>query len=156
VGNVIYITYLWVPISYYYPPMGIPTRWVSNLPTGYVRSLIVSEQSAVLNQYPNQSIGANHMDMTKFSGKNDVGYQRVVNRVHDLVELMNSTQATDISQGEPLSESGQKPLQVGNLEPACSVPERRVPPNQPISNTVSGPAFAIGSQNVQGALNIST
>jgi hypothetical protein len=37
---------------------------------------IVTQQSAVLNQFPCQSIAANHMDMTKFSGKNDDGYQR--------------------------------------------------------------------------------
>lgn len=45
---------------------------------------IVSEDSAVLKQYPNQSIAANHMDMTKFSGKNDDGYQKILNRVQDV------------------------------------------------------------------------
>ncbi|TVY27675.1 Vegetative incompatibility protein HET-E-1 [Lachnellula hyalina] len=41
----------------------------------------MSEQSAVLSQYPNQSIPANHMDIAKFSGRNDEEYQRVLNRV---------------------------------------------------------------------------
>jgi len=108
--------------------------------------IIVSEQSAVLNQYPNQSIAANHMDMTKFSGRNDVGYQSVLSRVHDYVELMNSTAAT---------ESGQNPPRVGNLDRAASsIPEREDPPNQTISNTGSGTAIGIGSQNVQGGFHI--
>jgi hypothetical protein len=62
--------------------------------------IIVSEQSAVLSGYPNRSIAANHIDMTRFSGKNDIGYQRVLSRVHDYVELMNSISATDTSQEE--------------------------------------------------------
>jgi hypothetical protein len=49
---------------------------------------IVTQQSAVLNQFPCQSIAANHMDMTKFSGKNDDGYQRVLGRVRDFTDLM--------------------------------------------------------------------
>ncbi|PMD59029.1 uncharacterized protein K444DRAFT_531235 [Hyaloscypha bicolor E] len=118
--------------------------------------IIVSEQSAVLNQYPNQSIGANHMDMTKFSRRNDVGYQRVLNRLHDLVELMDSTPATDTSQREPLSESGQNAAQVGSLEPPGSVPERGVPPTQAISSTGSGTAIGIGSQNVYGGFNVTS
>ncbi|TVY39476.1 Vegetative incompatibility protein HET-E-1 [Lachnellula subtilissima] len=52
--------------------------------------IIVSEQSAVLSQYPNQSISANHMDLAKFSGRNDEGYQRVLNRVQDNIEMMDS------------------------------------------------------------------
>jgi len=43
--------------------------------------IIMSEKSAVLSQYPNQSIPANHMDIAKFSGRNDEEYQRVLNRV---------------------------------------------------------------------------
>jgi pimeloyl-ACP methyl ester carboxylesterase len=118
--------------------------------------VIVPEQSAVLNQYPNQSIGANHMDMTKFSGRNDVGYQRVLNRVHDLVELMTSAPASDRSQREPLSESSQNPPRVGNLEPDSSVPERGVSLNQTINSTSSGAAIGIGNQNVQGDFHIRT
>ena len=52
--------------------------------------LIVSEQSAVLSQYPNQSIAANHLEMTKFSGRNDDGYQRVLSRVQDYIEVMEA------------------------------------------------------------------
>jgi hypothetical protein len=117
--------------------------------------VIVSEQSAVLNQYPNQSIDANHMDMTKFSGKNDVGYRRVMNRVRDLVELMNSTLATGASQREHLSESDQNAAQLGNLEPASSVAELGVAPTQAI-NTSSGTAIGIGSQNVYGGFNVTS
>lgn len=52
--------------------------------------IIVPEQSAVLSQYPNQSIAANHMDMTKFRGRNDDGYQKVLSRILDYMDLMNS------------------------------------------------------------------
>ena len=51
---------------------------------------IVPEHSAVLSQYSSQSIGANHMDMTKFGGKNDDGYQKVLNRVRDNLEQIES------------------------------------------------------------------
>lgn len=108
---------------------------------------IVPEQSAVLNQYPNQSIGANHMDMTKFSARNDVGYQRVLNRVHDIVELMTSAPATGISQREPLSESGQ------TAPPAGSAPGVGVS-SQTINQSNSGSGSAMG--NVQGSVHIRT
>ena len=55
--------------------------------------LIVPEQSATLAQYPNQSIAANHMDMTKFVGKNDDGYQKVLNRVRDILESIGFSTA---------------------------------------------------------------
>jgi hypothetical protein len=53
--------------------------------------VIVPEQSATLSQYPNQSIFANHMDMTKFTGMNDEGYQKVLSTVQDNIEVMESS-----------------------------------------------------------------
>ncbi|KAH7073935.1 Alpha/Beta hydrolase protein [Paraphoma chrysanthemicola] len=38
---------------------------------------IVPKTSAILREYPHESIHANHSDMTKFSGKGDSGYIRV-------------------------------------------------------------------------------
>ncbi|KAH6682506.1 hypothetical protein B0J14DRAFT_632218 [Halenospora varia] len=43
--------------------------------------IIMPENSAALFQYPKQIIAADHRDMTKFSGKNDSGYQEVLGRV---------------------------------------------------------------------------
>ena len=119
---------------------------------------IVPQESAVLNQYPNQSIGANHMDMTRFSGRNDAGYQRILNRVRDIVELGIFPAAIEIdrSQSEPLGISGQSPLLLGNHEPVNDAPEQRVPPNHTVNTTSSGPASAIGSQSMQGGFNIRT
>lgn len=113
--------------------------------------IIVPEQSAVLNQYPNQSIGANHMDMTRFNGRNDVGYQRVLNRVHDLVELMTSAPATSISPREPLVESGQNQPRVVDREPATSSAPGMGVHSQTItqSNTGSGPVIGNLQGNVQ-------
>ncbi|KFX87806.1 hypothetical protein V490_08006 [Pseudogymnoascus sp. VKM F-3557] len=48
--------------------------------------VIVPERSATLSQYSNQSIAANHMDMTKFSGPNDDGYQSVLGQMHNMIE----------------------------------------------------------------------
>ncbi|KFY69329.1 hypothetical protein V496_00331 [Pseudogymnoascus sp. VKM F-4515 (FW-2607)] len=50
--------------------------------------VIVPEYSATLSQYPNQSIAANHMDMTRFSGMKDEGYQKVLSRIQDTIEVM--------------------------------------------------------------------
>lgn len=116
--------------------------------------IIVSEQSAVLHGYSNQSIPANHMDMTKFSGRNDAGYRRVLNRLRDWMELMDSATATDMDQ-EPIG-SGQTSPRVGNPEAGGdSVPGHGVPLHQTIRSTGSGPAIGIGTQNVEGGFNIS-
>lgn len=53
--------------------------------------IIVPEHSAALSQYSNQSIAANHKDMTKFSGKRDGGYQKVLSRVKDNIEGIESS-----------------------------------------------------------------
>ncbi|KFY29287.1 hypothetical protein V493_02440 [Pseudogymnoascus sp. VKM F-4281 (FW-2241)] len=53
--------------------------------------VIVPERSATLSQYSNQSIAANHMDMTKFSGTNDDGYQSVLGQIRITIEEMNSS-----------------------------------------------------------------
>jgi pimeloyl-ACP methyl ester carboxylesterase len=55
---------------------------------------IVPEASAVLPQYPNQSIAGNHMDMVRFSGSRDGGYQKVLNRMEDIVERIDAERAT--------------------------------------------------------------
>ncbi|OBT58021.1 hypothetical protein VE04_02531 [Pseudogymnoascus sp. 24MN13] len=54
--------------------------------------VIVPEYSATLSQYPNQSIAANHMDMTRFSGTKDEGYQKVLSRVQDTIEMMEPSE----------------------------------------------------------------
>ncbi|KFY39182.1 hypothetical protein V495_06100 [Pseudogymnoascus sp. VKM F-4514 (FW-929)] len=56
--------------------------------------LIVSQESATLSQYPNQSIAANHMDMTKFSGRKDMGYQKVLSRLQNNIEVIKSSSAS--------------------------------------------------------------
>ncbi|EPE34666.1 alpha/beta-Hydrolase [Glarea lozoyensis ATCC 20868] len=54
---------------------------------------IVPESSAVLGQFQNQSINANHSDMVKFSGEYDGGYQSVLSRVLDIVEYIDAKAA---------------------------------------------------------------
>jgi pimeloyl-ACP methyl ester carboxylesterase len=53
--------------------------------------VIVPERSATISQYSNQSIAANHMDMTKFSGPNDDGYQSVLGQMHNMIEEIKSS-----------------------------------------------------------------
>ncbi len=51
---------------------------------------IVPQDSAILPQYPNTSIHANHTDMTKFSGPNDAGYIAVSSVLRDWVEELGT------------------------------------------------------------------
>jgi hypothetical protein len=53
--------------------------------------VIVPGRSATMSQYSNQSIAANHMDMTKFSGTGDDGYQSVLSRMHSMIEDMKAS-----------------------------------------------------------------
>jgi len=50
---------------------------------------IVPRQSAILPEYPNDSIHQNHSDMTKFSGKADPGYVRVRGQLWLWVDAIN-------------------------------------------------------------------
>ncbi|KFY18040.1 hypothetical protein V492_00187 [Pseudogymnoascus sp. VKM F-4246] len=73
--------------------------------------LIVPEHSAALSQYSNQSINANHSDMTKFTGRIDAGYQRVLSRVKDNIEVMkasNTLPAPDNLETHPDDEKRKK------------------------------------------------
>ncbi|OBT81773.1 hypothetical protein VE02_09662 [Pseudogymnoascus sp. 03VT05] len=54
--------------------------------------VIVPESSATLSQYPNQSTAANHMDMMRFSGAKDEGYQKVLSRLQDTIEMMEPSE----------------------------------------------------------------
>jgi hypothetical protein len=42
----------------------------------------VEDYSAILPQYPSQSIPANHIEMTKFSARNAAGYQAVIGQLN--------------------------------------------------------------------------
>ena len=42
---------------------------------------IVPSHSAILSAYQNKSIHGNHMDMTKFTGRNDAGYDSVKGQI---------------------------------------------------------------------------
>lgn len=97
---------------------------------------IVDEHSAALSQYPNQSIAANHMDMTKFSGRNDDGYQKVLGRLGDIIEWSDALIVTERNT-EPSNDSGQDLRQS----------EARQWTSGAISNSGSGAAFSIGQQN---------
>lgn len=113
--------------------------------------VIVPEFSAVLGQYPNQSIGANHMDMTKFSGKVDSGYQMVLGRLYDNIEWIDSLVPNETSKKPPMESdlnSGQP--QVGRS--GATVHDHGA--NQTFTSSGSGVALGIGQQNVQGGFHI--
>ncbi|TVY19242.1 Vegetative incompatibility protein HET-E-1 [Lachnellula arida] len=98
---------------------------------------IVPEHSAVLNQYPNHGIAANHMDMTKFSGDNDSEYAKVLGRLRDNIDLINSPNPS-------------KRIKLSEVPGAA---EYEIGANQRVSNTGSGIGM-IGQQNVQGGFHM--
>jgi hypothetical protein len=52
----------------------------------------VTPDSAVIPGYNSTTIPANHMNMTKFSTKNDVGYERILGRLIDWIsEIEDAT-----------------------------------------------------------------
>jgi hypothetical protein len=118
--------------------------------------IIVPEQFVVLSQYPCQSIAANHMGMTKFTGKSDEGYQRVLGRVQDYLELIKlpaanpkaiPTSATDHLESEQ--------VQLGNAKsPANSSSQPAFIGGQTINSTGGGTAIGIGNQHVEGGIHI--
>lgn len=61
---------------------------------------IVPTESAVLRQYPNNSIDANHMDMTKFGGGNDAGYSSVRGVLKEWLKLLEQTNKENSSIAE--------------------------------------------------------
>ena len=68
--------------------------------------LIFSTQLRSANTLTKQGIAANHMDMTKFSGKNDDGYQKVLGRLRDNIEWIDSLipvkKSTELSKSSKL------------------------------------------------------
>lgn len=60
--------------------------------------MIVPKDSAIFQQYPNTSIHANHMDMTKFSDANDPGYCSVRGILQDWIGSLNAERAASIAQ----------------------------------------------------------
>ncbi|TVY36127.1 Vegetative incompatibility protein [Lachnellula occidentalis] len=83
---------------------------------------IVPEHSAALDQYPNQSIAANHMDMTKFSGKLDSGYNKVLGRLYDNIEWISSAIPNETVEASQVRRA----------------PEYEIGANQQVSNTGDG------------------
>ncbi|TVY82815.1 Protein SERAC1 [Lachnellula suecica] len=53
--------------------------------------VIVPDYSATLAQYANQGIAADHINMVKFTGKNDEGYQKVSKLVQRMIKKMISS-----------------------------------------------------------------
>jgi tRNA A37 threonylcarbamoyladenosine biosynthesis protein TsaE len=55
---------------------------------------VVTPEYAIIPGYNSTTIPANHMDMTKFANKTEVGYQRVLGRLMDWVSGIESTDGT--------------------------------------------------------------
>ncbi|KAL2067296.1 hypothetical protein VTL71DRAFT_1720 [Oculimacula yallundae] len=66
---------------------------------GFGTGFIVDKHSAVLAQYPNSGINSNHVDMTKFTGRDDDNYQKVLGRLWHCMELLSA--AEDGSEPHP-------------------------------------------------------
>ena len=129
---------------------------------------VVPEQSAVLSQYPNQSIAGNHRDMTRFSGRQDSGYQRVFSRIQSIKrqftriptiqyppsDAMHVPTTLGVSQEE---QYGRSPSTDG-IQGASSVIYKmpsQLSMSEPVYNT-SGYGEGVTVGNIQGNLNMCT
>jgi hypothetical protein len=62
---------------------------------------IVPKHSAILSAYPNKSIHANHMQMTKFGSSQDPGYVSVSSQLWLWVDAIEKVQAEASAQAGP-------------------------------------------------------
>ena len=119
---------------------------------------IVPRQSAILPEYPNDSIHQNHSDMTKFSGKADPGYVRVRGQLWLWVDALNkgehSTTATNPGQADcdertlVSQTNGSEQASVVPVEAEVSAPvdSGETQPTQREEKTKSSQASAISSR----------
>ncbi|TVY44186.1 Protein SERAC1 [Lachnellula subtilissima] len=98
---------------------------------------IVPEHSAALSQYPDQGIAANNMDMTRFSRKFVSKYAKVLGRLYDNTEEINSPVTNKTLEGSQVRGTA----------------GHGIGANQRVSNTGSGIGM-IGQQNVQGGFHM--
>jgi hypothetical protein len=130
---------------------------------------VVPEQSAVLNQYQNQSIAGNHRDMTRFAGRQDSAYQRVFRRIQSMSKHIPTIQypASDsiplpttmgVSQTEYYGRSRSREGVQGASSVLNKTPSQ-VSMSGPVNNnsyTTSGYGKGVTVGNVQGNLNMCT
>ena len=136
---------------------------------------IVPEESAILEQYSNASIHANHMDMAKFDGETDVGYLAVCGVLKDwidkLVDKKDQKSGPDsdgdasealppprTSESDSRNQNGSKSHSVGQIQPmntgdsqsiVAGVGNANLPLTIPGGITSAGGATFVGS-NVSG------
>ncbi|CZR60294.1 uncharacterized protein PAC_10190 [Phialocephala subalpina] len=67
-----------------YPEIKIHA-FVEELPVTATGHRVVTPDSAVIPGYNSTTIPANHMNMTKFSSRNEIGYERVLGRLMDWI-----------------------------------------------------------------------
>jgi hypothetical protein len=102
---------------------------------------IVSDESAIMEQYPCASISANHMDMAKFRARNDSGYISVLRLLQSWIKELH-TVATEKEAN--VSSSGK---QISSKKSAHGF-------TQTIHSTVSGGQVYFGDVNHCGSGNI--
>ncbi|KAH6668689.1 hypothetical protein B0J14DRAFT_546785 [Halenospora varia] len=95
---------------------------------------IVPEESAILEQYPNLPIHANHSDMTKFSGVNDPGYVSVCGRLKNWVNKLEEVKSEVAEPIKEIPKAGGSRIYSGAV------------------NSSGGPIF-MGDQNAAGDQN---
>ncbi|PVH71701.1 hypothetical protein DL98DRAFT_520934 [Cadophora sp. DSE1049] len=69
---------------------------------------VVPEESAILEQYPNLPIHANHSDMTKFTGETDPGFASVCGRLKTWIDKLQGEKAgaAELTRKEVLKDGG--------------------------------------------------
>jgi len=96
---------------------------------------VVPEESAILEQYPNLPIHANHSDMTKFASEADPGFVSVCGRLKTWIdELQKKKEGTTEAQKKEEAKEGNSRVYSGAV------------------NSAGGPIF-MGDQNAAGDQN---
>jgi hypothetical protein len=77
---------------------------------------VVPDHSAILEQYPNASISENHMDMTKFSGRSDAGYQAVAGQLKRWISEESKRGTNETPSNSGLKEGDGGRIVQGNID----------------------------------------
>jgi hypothetical protein len=73
--------------------IGLPSR-TREKSTDKIDQRVVTPDSAVIPGYNSTTIPANHMNMTKFSKRSEVGYERILGRLTDWVSGIEDASGT--------------------------------------------------------------
>ena len=66
---------------------------------------VVPRHSAILPQYNNQGIHANHVGMTRFRGRNELGYRNILSQLRIWIAEIGQATDAEVDNREMVSKS---------------------------------------------------